>query len=117
MAKTKKHNGKPAKVAKRPDPDKPRPSVVPRVLSRDVPEIRRQVVKIDRHKREILHEIWPEFLLHQVSTAESAIWRSFGTYGDGLTPQEKEALKEIRQNLKLELDKLNIIYFRLKFWS
>lgn len=86
-------------------------------LTKDTAEIKKQTVKINKHKREILHELWPEILMHSVSQAEAAIWRSVGTYKDGLTPAEVEELKEIRRELRALLERLSVIYFRLKFWS
>lgn len=107
--------------AKKPKTKKPSRHEKPKPiegLTKEIPKIKEEVrsVKIDKHKREVLHELWPEVLMHQLSQAEMAVWRSVGTYRDGLTPQEIEALKEIRQNIKRELDKASVIYFRLKFW-
>jgi hypothetical protein len=84
-------------------------------LSKDVEVIKKDVVKINRHKRNVLHEVWPEILMHSVSQAESAIFRSVGPYGEGLTPKEVEELKEIRKELRDVMNRLSLIYFRLKF--
>lgn len=98
--------------------DKPQPKGKDQApLRKDIPEIKKEVVKVDKHKREILHELWPNVLLHHISSAESAIWRSYGAYAAGLTPGEVEELKKIREDLKRDLDRLNLIYFRLKFWQ
>lgn len=128
MAKSKRNDKKPPKGKKQHSPSrqttKPLPGSLPVPtptdplrLSKNTAEIHREVVKIDKHRREILHELWPTILMGNVAQAESAIWRSIGSYKSGLTPQEVEVLKDVRQNLRAELDRLNVIYFRLKFWS
>jgi hypothetical protein len=101
-------------------PKKPRRNIAPEnpgPLSKDIPEIRKEVSRIRYHEREVLHELWPELMMHPISQLETSLFRSYGTYKGGLTKNEIEELKAIRLQAKELHERLVTIYFRLKFKS
>lgn len=116
-SKSKKSSKRSGGKRKDPDPNAIKPPNGSSGLTKDIAEIRKAAVKVDYHKREVLHELWPELLLHHISQVESSIWRSYGAYKEGLTPGEIEELKEVRRMCIQARERLNVIYFRLKFKS
>lgn len=117
MAKDKRRKKKPAKgPTKQPNTDRPPTSGLPG-LSKEIGVIRREVVKVEYFKREVLHELWPELFLHPTSQLESSLFRAYGSYKGGLTRNEIEELKSIRLEAKALHERLVTIYFRLKFKS
>jgi hypothetical protein len=110
MAKTKKpKTHKKPKRDNRPEPTGP--------LTKDIFEVRKEVVRIKYHEREVLHELWPELMMHPLAQLETSLFRSYGSYKAGLTKGEIEELKAIRLEARALHERLAIVYFRLKFKS
>jgi hypothetical protein len=71
-------------------------------------------VKVDKTKRAIWHEVFPQLIQGPVGSVASKIDWLIRTKGDGLTPGEKEYLLRQAEELKTVHANLNKIYFRLK---
>jgi hypothetical protein len=71
---------------------------------------------VDQSARHLVHELWPELVLHNLSTLEATLWRMVNQpgYKEGFTDGEREVLKEKRKQLKQLVQEMNLIYFRLK---
>jgi hypothetical protein len=84
-------------------------------LSKETATIKKEVEPIDRHTRRLLHELWPEFIFHSLSQLEVSMWRMYSVFSKGLTPGEREVLKQARSDIMDIRKRVDPIYYRLKF--
>ena len=71
--------------------------------------------KIERHKRRVLHEVWPRLVAGPVGASASYINWLLRVYKTGFTEGERKYLEGVEEELHQSHAKLMKIYFRLKF--
>lgn len=71
---------------------------------------------VDVTKRQIIHDLWPELVMHGLIQTEHSLHRMCvpKLYGEGLTEGERVYLNKKRQELHALIESLHPIHYRLK---